>query len=99
MAAKDHRVNEKAFIQECYAERVFQKASESGKVICPDCYANENHINFFTEAGVHYHYRRFHKRTTFDADKALSLFKDLHFGESKRFLRQLMDFRVDGLSQ
>ena len=90
-----YRHVEKKYIDDLYESRSFQRAKEEGKVICVDCHLNNKSINFFTKAGVDYHYRRVHKRSTFDSNESLRLFKNLHFAESKRFIEQLSTFRAD----
>ena len=52
---------EKKFVESLYDSRVFQKAKDSGKVLCPDCNVSQGNIQFFTASGIEFHYRRVHK--------------------------------------
>ena len=72
--------------------RVFQKAKDSGKVLCPDCNVSEGNIQFFTANGIEFHYRRVHKGKRFDHDTSVKLFQGFHFTETKKFIDQLSTF-------
>ena len=89
---KSYRRSEKIFIEESYVERLFQRAKEDGKVICHECYAHDNSINFFVN-GVDYHYRRAHKNVSFKSEDSTTLFNQLYFKESVVFLSNLSKFR------
>ena len=91
---RDYKCAEKAFIQDYYANRVFQNAKEDGKVICNECYHNDGKISFFTSAGVKVHYRRTHKPKTFQQDTSSKLFHEMYFNETKGFIEQLSSFRA-----
>ena len=86
---------EKKFVKSLYDSRVFQKAKDSGKVLCPDCSVSEGNIQFFTANGIEFHYRRVHKGKRFDHDTSVKLFQGFHFTETKKFIDQLSTFRTE----
>ena len=64
--SRDYNRKEKEFVESLYDSRVFQKAKDNGKVLCPDCNVSQRKVQFFMISGTEFHYRRIHKGKKFD---------------------------------
>ena len=80
------------------ANRPFQDAKVSGKVICSNCFKNTGEVKFFLEdAGLKHHFKIKHNNTTVDdhvRHDCKMLFKDLHGQETLKMLNQLSKLRI-----
>ena len=43
--SRDYKRMEKDFVESLYDSRVFQKAQDNGKVLCPDCNVSQSSIS------------------------------------------------------
>ena len=76
--SRDYNRKEKRFVESLYDSRVFQKAKDNGKVLCPDCNVSQRKVQLFTISGIEFHYRRIHKGKKFDHDMSVELFHSFH---------------------
>ena len=93
--SRDYNRKEKELVESLYDSRVFQKAKDNGKVLCPDCKVSQRKVQFFTISGIEFHYRRIHKGKKFDHDMSVGLFHSFHFAETRTFIDKLSTFRKD----